>query len=71
MPSLKNLESEHQKVEKLFSRGVVSIPMTIESHRQSIDFLISRFETENDLLSTYGNITLIDGDLTSFKTLIK
>jgi len=71
MPSLKNLENEHQKVEKLFSRGVVSIPMTIESHRQLIDFLISRFETENDLLGTYGNITLIDGDLASFKSILK
>jgi cobalt-zinc-cadmium efflux system outer membrane protein len=71
MPTLKALENEHQKVEKLFSRGVVSISMTIESHRQLIDFLISRFETENDLLNTYGNITLIDGDLTSFKSLLK
>jgi len=71
MPSLKTLENEHQKVEKLFSRGVVSISMAIESHRQLIDFLISRFETENDVLNTYGNITLIDGDLTSFKLLLK
>ena len=71
MPSLKTLENEHQKVEKLFSRGVVSISMAIESHRQLIDFLISRFETENDVLNTYGNITLIDGDLTSFKSLLK
>jgi len=71
MPSLKTLENEHQKVEKLFSRGVVSISMAIESRRQLIDFLISRFETENDVLNTYGNITLIDGDLTSFKLLLK
>lgn len=69
MPSLKQVEREHAKTEKLFSRGVVSISMTIESHRQLIDFLTSRFETENDLLDTYGKITLIDGDLNSFDSL--
>ena len=37
--------------------------MTIESHRQQVDFLESRFETENDLLETIGEISLIDGNL--------
>lgn len=69
MPDLEQVDREHTKTEKLFSRGVVSISMTIESHRQLIDFLTSRFETENDLLDTYGKITLIDGDLNSFESL--
>jgi cobalt-zinc-cadmium efflux system outer membrane protein len=69
MPSLADIEKQHIKTDKLFSRGVVSISMTIESHRQLIDFLNSKFDTENDLLSTYGNITLIDGDLNSFESL--
>lgn len=63
MPSLKELEKKHQQVEKLFSRGIVSMSMTIESHRQQVDFLESRFETENDLLETIGEISLIDGNL--------
>jgi cobalt-zinc-cadmium efflux system outer membrane protein len=70
MPKLKELERKHQKVEKLFSRGVVSISMTIESHRQQIDFLKSKFETENDILDTYGKIIIIDGNTTAFKELL-
>lgn len=69
MPLLADLEKKHEKVEKLFARGIVSIPMTIESHRQLIDFLASRFETENDLLDTYAQISIIDGDLDSFESL--
>jgi len=70
MPKLKELELKHLKVEKLFSRGVVSIPMTIESHRQQVDFLKSKFDTENDVLNTYGKILLIDGNTTAFEKLL-
>lgn len=69
MPRLEELEKKHQKVEKLFARGVVSISMTIESHRQQIEFLKSKFETENDVLNTYGKIILIDGSTTAFEEL--
>ncbi len=69
MPNLKDIEKKHAKAEKLFARGVVSIPMTIESHRQQIDFLNSRFETENDLLTTFAEITLIDGETNSLENL--
>lgn len=71
MPTLKELDQKHLQVEDLFSRGVVSIPMTIESHRQQVDFLKARFATENDLLATYIKINLIDGDLRGFEKLIK
>lgn len=69
MPKLDELEKKHQKVERLFSRGVVSIQMTIESHRQQIDFLKSKFETENDILDTYGKLILIDGNMKAFEGL--
>lgn len=69
MPKLDELEKKHQKVERLFSRGVVSIQMTIESHRQQIDFLKSKFETENDILDTYGKLILIDGNTNAFEGL--
>lgn len=69
MPKLDELESKHQKVEKLFSRGVVSIQMAIESHRQQVEFLKSRFETENDVLETFGKISLIDGDTNALEVL--
>lgn len=69
-PNLEALESQHKEVEKLFSRGVVSIQMTIESHRQQVEFLKSRFETENDVLTTLGEISLIDGNLTAIEKLL-
>ena len=62
MPKLSTLEKQHIEVEKLFSRGIDSIPMTIESHRQHIDFLESRFETENDLLVSLEEIIFIKGN---------
>lgn len=70
MPKLKELENKHLKVEKLFSRGVVSIPMAIESHRQQVEFIKSKFDTENDVLNTYGKILLIDGNITAFEKLL-
>ncbi len=70
MPSLKELERKHVEVERLYSRGIVSITMTIESHRQQIEFLKSRFETENDLLTTYVRISLIEGSIEKFKKLL-
>lgn len=71
MPDLEEVERKHHKVEKLFSRGVVSIQMTIESHRQQVEFLKSRFETENDVLETIGKISLIDGNLKAFEMLFE
>ena len=44
--------------------------MTIESHRQQVEFLKSRFETENDVLTALGNISLIDGDLSAIEKLL-
>ena len=70
MPSLRELEKKHNKVEKLFSRGVVSIPMTIESHRQQVDFLKSRFKIENEILSTYGELIMIDGNTPAFEKVL-
>lgn len=62
MASLATLNRQHAEVERLFSRGIVSIPMTIESHRQHIDFLESRFDTENDLLVSLEEIVFIKGN---------
>lgn len=61
MPSLETMDRQHHESEALFSRGIVSIPMTIESHRQRIDFLESRFETENDLLISLEELIFITG----------
>ena len=70
MPSLREIEEKHENVEKLFSRGLVSIPMTIESHRQQVDFLKSKFDLESDAVNTFININLIDGDHSSLKSIL-
>lgn len=62
MTTLERLNKQHAEIERLFARGIVSIPMTIESHRQHIDFLESRFETENDLLVSLKEIVFIRGE---------
>ena len=62
MTTLEKLNKQHAEIERLFARGIVSIPMTIESHRQHIDFLESRFETENDLLVSLEEIVFIRGE---------
>lgn len=61
MPSLSQITTFHTEAESLFRRGVVSIPMTIESHRQYVDYMDSRFETENDILKAIKEIYLITG----------
>ena len=61
MPSLSQISKFHSEAERLFRRGVVSIPMIIESHRQYVDYMDSRFETENDILNALKEIYLITG----------
>lgn len=70
MPSLSELEKEHSRIEKLFARGIVSIQMTIEGHRQQVEFLKSRFETENDILKSLGELSLIEGNFKTFQRLL-
>ncbi len=71
MTTLEKLNKQHSEVERLFARGIVSIPMTIESHRQHIDFLESRFETENDLLISLEEIVFIRGETQLLENLFK
>lgn len=59
MPALNEISNYHQEAERLFSRGVVAIPMIIESHRQHVDYLDSRFETENDILQALKEVYLL------------
>ena len=61
MPSLSKIAKFHNEAEQLFRRGVVSIPMIIESHRQYVDYMDSRFETENDILNALMEIYIITG----------
>lgn len=62
MPDLKSVHVKHKQVEKYFNRGVISIPMVIEAHRQYVDYMSALFEIENDVLHSIKNIYLITGN---------
>jgi hypothetical protein len=62
MLDLKATERKHQEIERLFSRGIVSMALTIEAHRQNLDYITSRFETEMDLLDVIEEMILLTGD---------
>lgn len=66
MPNLKSIHAYHQEVEGLFERGVVGIPMIIEAHRQYVDYIESRFETENDIFLALKEMVLLSGDKNLF-----
>lgn len=62
MPSLIEAEKKHQEIERLFARGIVSMALTIEAHRQNLDYITSRFETEMDLLDVLEEMILLTGN---------
>lgn len=63
----KDLEKKHQKIEKLFKRGVISTAMIIESHRQLIEFANTRYEFELGAAEALWNIYKINGTVLSEK----
>ncbi|CBW25883.1 putative outer membrane protein [Halobacteriovorax marinus SJ] len=55
------LERKHLKIEKLFSRGIISTAMIIESHRQLIEFANTRNEFELSAVESIWKIRKIHG----------
>ncbi len=70
MPSIPEIEKKHHKTEKLFSRGIISMSVTIEAHRQNVDFLSSRFQTEQDLLTVIEEMIGLTGSLNTLDKLV-
>lgn len=67
--SRNELEKKHQRVEALFKRGIISTAMVIESHRQLIEFSISRLEFERGAMEALWNIYRFNEDITK-KTIL-
>ena len=61
------LKQKHNKIEKLFKRGVISSAMIIEAHRQLIEFTNTRFEFELGAVEALWNIYKIQGKLLNQK----
>jgi cobalt-zinc-cadmium efflux system outer membrane protein len=55
------LKKKHQKIEKLFKRGIISTAMVIESHRQLLEFARTRNQYELRLTKALWNIYKIQG----------
>lgn len=62
MPTPDSMTKKHKETESLFRRGVVSIPMVIEAHRQHVEYLKSWFEIENDVLGSIKEIYVLTGN---------
>jgi len=62
-----DLEKKHQRIEALFSRGIISTSLVIESHRQLIEFSNTRFDFEQGALEALWNIYKINGEIENKK----
>lgn len=56
-----DLEVKHQKIERLFERGIISTAMVIESHRQLIEFANTRYEFELGAVEALWNVYKLNG----------
>lgn len=59
--SLNLLAKNHERVEKFFTRGIVSSPLVIEAHRSLVDLEKSRNEKELEALESLWSVRAIDG----------
>ena len=62
-----DLERKHQKIERLFKRGIISTSLVIESHRQLIEFSNTRFDFEQGAVEALWEIYKINGEIQTKK----
>lgn len=60
---LETAEKKHKKSAALFARGVLAIPIVIESHRQIVEYFNSYFESEYEATEAYLNLHYFNGTL--------
>lgn len=70
MPSIEEVEKKYRNTEELFKRGIISMSITIEAHRQNVDFLTSRFQTEQDLLAVIDEMISLTGSIEPLDKLV-
>jgi cobalt-zinc-cadmium efflux system outer membrane protein len=61
VPTQKDLEAKHNKVEAQYMRGLVNSALIIEAHRSLIDFQKLRHESEIKALEILWNLYRLDG----------
>lgn len=65
------IDRKHHRAESLMERGVLSTSMSIEAHRQLIDFTDSYFETEIDILESITQVLDLYGKLDQLTQYLK
>lgn len=63
LPQIKTQEAQHDRLEKLFQRGMVPSALVIESHRQSMEFLRARHEREEKALEALWRLKALQGKI--------
>lgn len=61
VPTQKDLEAKHEKVEAQYLRGLVNSALIVEAHRSLIDFQKLRHESEIKALETLWSLYRMDG----------
>lgn len=61
------LDQSHQRMERLFMRGVVPSSLVIESHRSLVDFVKTRNERELKAMQILFDLQVLDGQTVEIK----
>ncbi|MBI5246840.1 MAG: TolC family protein [Elusimicrobia bacterium] len=64
MPSETSVSAQHEEIERLFARGLVTAPLLLEAHRQRLDLAEGRDERELAALAAYARLQALRGRLT-------
>ena len=57
------INRKHKEIENLFDRGLISVSLLIEAHRQLIDFTKSKNDQELNAIEALARTYALDGRL--------
>lgn len=62
-PSDESIEKKHKKAEHLFSQGMISGPLIIETHRQIVEYIESRNQEEMRAIESLWRLHILSGKI--------
>lgn len=66
-PSNDSIERKHRKAEQLFSQGLISGPLIIETHKQVLEYTLTRHQEEIKAISALWKLYILKGNFLSQK----
>lgn len=66
-PSNDSIEKKHKKAEQLFSQGLISGPLIIETHKQILEYTLIRHEEEIKAIEALWKLYILKGTFLSQK----